>query len=42
MQVVCKMSENSCGDEMCSIEVLGGDSVFFEVEFGFSRWLTVR
>ena len=29
MQVVCKMSENSCGDEMGSMEVLGGDSVFF-------------
>ena len=42
MQVVCKMSENSCGDGMVSMEVLGGVSVFFEVEFGFSRWLTIR
>ena len=29
MQVVCKMSENSCGDEMGSMEVLGRVSVFF-------------
>ena len=41
MQVVFISSENSCGDGMVSMEVLGGVLSFW-VEVGFSQWFQVR